>query len=76
MGGSLGPALANIIPTEFEQITINSGVIKFYSRYVDDTLLLVKRENIDFLLNKFHSFDRNIQLHMIHSRTNHHISLI
>ena len=65
MGGSLGPVLANIILTELEQIVIDplidSGVIKFYCRYVDDSLLLGKRENIDFLLNKFHSFDHNIR---------------
>ena len=40
MGGSLGPVLANIILTEFEQIITNplisSGIIKFYCRYVDD----------------------------------------
>ena len=44
MGGSLGPVLANIILKEFEQIiinpSINSGVIKLYCRYVDDTLFL------------------------------------
>ena len=60
MGGSLGPVLANIILTEFEQVIINplinSGIVKFYCRYVDDTLLLVKRNGIDFLLNKFHSY--------------------
>ena len=65
MGGSLGPVLANIILTEFEQVIINplinSGVIKFYCRYVDDTLLLVKHDDIDFLLNKFHSFNQNIR---------------
>ena len=42
MGSSLGPVLANIIMTELEKIVvsdlINSGVIKFYVRYVDDTL--------------------------------------
>ena len=65
MGGSLGPVLANIILTEFEQVIIdpliNSGIIKFYCRYVDDTLLLIKRDDIDFLLHKFHSFDHNIR---------------
>ena len=64
IGGSLGPVMANIIPTEFERIIINplinSGIIKFYCRYVDDTLLLVKHDDIDMLLNKFHSFESNI----------------
>ena len=65
MGGSLGPVLANIILTEFEQIIINplisSGIIKFCCRYVDDTLLLIKHDDIDMLLDKFHSFDNNIR---------------
>ena len=50
MGGSLGPVMANIILTVFERILIslliNSGIIKFYCRYVDDTLLLVKQYDI------------------------------
>ena len=65
MGGSLGPVMANIILTEFERIVINplinSGIIKLYCRYVDDTLLLIKHDDIDFLLNQFHSFDRDIR---------------
>ena len=66
MGGSLGPVLANIILTEFEQIIINplisSGIIKFYCRYVDERLLLIKLDDIDMLLHKLHSFDNNIHL--------------
>ena len=65
MGGFLGPVLANIILTEFERIIINplisSGIIKFYCRYVDDTLLLIKHNDFDMLLHKFHSFDNNIR---------------
>ena len=48
MGASLGPVLANIIMTEMERCVvdelIHSGKVKFYSRYIDDTLLLVKPE--------------------------------
>ena len=65
MGGSLGPVLANIIMTEFEQETvnklINQGLIAFYCRYVDDTLLLIKRNTITTILEHFHKFDRNIR---------------
>ena len=51
MDGSLGPVLTNIIiMTEFEQETvnklINQGLIAFHCRYVDDTLLLIKRNTI------------------------------
>ena len=46
MGSSLGPVMANIVMTELENKAIkslmNDGTIKFYCRYVDDTLLVVK----------------------------------
>ena len=65
MGGSLGPVLANIIMTEFEHEIINNlinqGLIAFYCRYVDDTLLLIKRNTITTILEHFHKFDRNIR---------------
>ena len=50
-GSSLGPVLANVIVTEFERLhvdkLIKDGLIKFYIRYVDDTLVLAKAEDID-----------------------------
>ena len=65
MGGSLGPVLANIIMTEFEQTIvkqlINRGLITFYCRYVDDTLLLIKPDTINIILDFFHKFDKNIR---------------
>ena len=65
MGGSLGPVQTNIIMTEFEHEIINNlinqGLIAFYCRYVDDTLLLIKRNTITTILEHFHKFDRNIR---------------
>ena len=65
MGSSLGPVLANIILTEFEktvvQELINCGTIKYYKRYVDDTLLLIKPSNIPALLKIFNKFDENLK---------------
>ena len=65
MGASLGPVLANIIMTEMERCVvdelIDNGKIKFYSRYVDDTLLLVKPEDVDEILHKFNSFHRSLE---------------
>ena len=50
MGSSLGPVLANIIMTELEDKVIKplitNGTIKFYTRFVDDTLLVIKPENV------------------------------
>ena len=65
MGASLGPVLANIIMTEMERCVVDklieSGKIKFYARYVDDTLLLVKPEDIDDILQQFNNFHRNLE---------------
>ena len=65
MGSSLGPVLANIIMTELEERIIkpfiNNGIIKFYCRYVDDTLVLVKPKDIDMIHNALNSFHSNLQ---------------
>ena len=64
VGSSLGLVLANIIMTELEKIVvsdlINSGLIKFYIRYVDDTLLLAK-DDIDNIVQQFNAFDDNLK---------------
>ena len=65
MGSSLGPVLANVIMTEFERLVVDKlikdGLIKFYIRYVDDTLVLAKAENIDNIMKQFNFFDKSIQ---------------
>ena len=65
MGASLGQVLANIIMSECEKLivdnSVNEGTIKFYVRYVDDTLLLVKRQDIDKVLKAFNGFDKNLK---------------
>ena len=40
---------------------IDSGVLKFYSRFVDDTLLLAKPSDFPFILNKLNSFHPQLQ---------------
>ena len=65
MGSPLGPVLANIIMTELEQSLIpglvNDGTVKFYTRFVDDTLLLAKPSDFDYILDLFNSFHHNIK---------------
>ena len=64
MGASLGPVLANIIMTELEKEIVDDLLkdnIRFYCRYVDDTLMLVKPNDIQQVLNKFNSFHKNLQ---------------
>ena len=40
---------------------IQNGKIKFYARYVDDTLLLVKPDDVNDILQKFNSFHENLE---------------
>ena len=65
MGSALGPVLANIILSEFEKLIVSdlikSGVIRFYRRYVDDSLVLINPSDIPAVLDKFNSFDKNLQ---------------
>jgi hypothetical protein len=50
MGSLSGPVLANIILTEFGRLIVSEliadGTIKFYKRYVDDILVLIKPSNL------------------------------
>ena len=65
MGSSVGPVLAKVIMTEFERLVVDKfikdGLIKFYVKYVDDTLVLAKVEDIDNIMKQFNSFDKSIQ---------------
>ena len=64
MGSSLGPVLANIIMTELENVIVRNliadGTVAFYARYVDDTLLLIKPENVQKVLMKLNSFHKSL----------------
>ena len=40
---------------------LKDGLIKFYIRYVDDTLVLAKVEDIDNIMKQFNSFEKSIQ---------------
>ena len=57
MGSSMGPLLANVIMTELENCIvkklISDGIIKFYGRYVDDTLLVLKPSDISKVHENF-----------------------
>ena len=66
MWSSIGQVLAKIILTEFERVMvselINDGVKKFYKRYVDDTLVLIKPFDISTIQAKLkNSFDPNLK---------------
>ena len=65
MGSSLGPVLANIIMTELEDVVIKplitNGTIKFNTRFVDDTLLVIKPENVKKVNNALNKFDKKLR---------------
>ena len=65
MSSPLGPTLANILMTALEDDIIrplvSSDTLKFYVRYVDDTLVLAKPENISLILEVLNSFHPQIQ---------------
>ena len=65
MGSPLSPTLANIIMIALEdgmmKDLFDNGIIKFYVRYVDDTLLLAKSSDINLILNKLNSYHSDIQ---------------
>ena len=65
MGSSLAPVLVNTILTEFEKAVVTplmkNGILKFYCRYVHDTLVLVKEDHIDKILKACNSFRNNLR---------------
>ena len=65
MGSLLAPVLANTILTEFEKVVVaprvKSGTLNFYCRYVDDTFVLVKEDQIDKILKALNSFHSNLR---------------
>ena len=53
------------IMTELEDVVINpiiaNGTIKFYNRFVDDTLLLIKPDNVKEVHNSLNKFEKNLR---------------
>ena len=58
--------LVNIIMTYLEQKVIkpliNDKTINFYTRYVGDTLFVIKREDVRRIQNLLNNFDPNLRL--------------
>ena len=81
MGSSLGQVLANIIMTELEDVVIKpliaNGTIKFYTRFVDDTLLVIKPDNVKEVQNFLNKFDKNLRftVDMFQNKAPHFLDL-
>ena len=62
---SLSPLLANAIMTDLEEKVIkpliNDNTTKFYARYVDDTLFVIKREDVGRMQNLLIKFNPNLR---------------
>ena len=65
MGSPLGPMFSNIVMTKLESTIveelIDKSLVKLYMGYVDDTLLLVKDKDINYVYKRLSSFDKNIK---------------
>ena len=40
---------------------IENNIVNFYIRYVDDTVLVLRKKDIDIVLNKFNIFNKNLK---------------
>ena len=65
MGSSIGPVLTNIVMTELEDVIIKplvvDGTSKFYSRFVNGTLLIMKPENVSQVHKALNKFDNKLR---------------
>ena len=63
MGSPLGPVLANIFMVELERSSVPKmrKIMKFWYRYVDDTICLVKEGKLERILKKLNKFHKNIE---------------
>ena len=56
------PVLADIFMIELEKAVFSelTDCIKYWKRYVDDTISFVKLGTINYIITKLNSFDNNI----------------
>ena len=64
MGSPLGPLMANVIMTELERVVVkdlfNKEYLKFYIRYTDETLVLMKKSHVLIVLEALNGFHKNL----------------
>ena len=61
MGSPLGPVLANVFMVELESLLVPklNDHVKNWRRFVDDTIVYVKRGSIEYVLSALNSFHEN-----------------
>ena len=63
IGSLLGPVLADIFIIELEKSLVPelTSYIKYWKRYVDDTICFIKIEYVEYILSVLDGFDNNIE---------------
>ena len=65
MGSVICSLLSNIIMVDLEskisKPLIDTNIIKFYTRYVDDTLVVIKPEHIKHVHDLLNTYHKNLQ---------------
>ena len=63
MGSSISPIIADLVMVDLETEILGSFdfLIPWYFRYVDDTILCVPQDKVDFVLCKFNSYNPTLQ---------------
>ena len=64
MGSPLGPLMTNVIMTELERVVVNDlfkkEYLKFYIRFMDDMLVLMKKSDVPIVLQAPNGFHKNL----------------
>ena len=64
MGSPLGSLMANVIMNELERVVVkdlfSKENLKFYIRYMNDTLVSTKKSNIPIVLQALNGFHKNL----------------
>ena len=64
-GHAVSSAAQNIVMTSFEleiiKPLISEGLISFYTRWVDDTLLRINKKDLETIQNRFKTFNSNLE---------------
>ena len=77
MGSPLGSLIANIFMCELENNVVPTmgNKLEEWTRYVDDTFVLIERDSIDEVLRRLNSYDPRIQF-TFETETNNTISFL
>ena len=66
MGSPISATIANLVMEFLEEKVMETLEYKptFYNRYVDDCLLCIQQDKIQYVLNHFNDYHRSIQFTM------------